>query len=356
MNSSSDSGKHLYNVSTTSQVALEVKMAHELLERPVGVIVMEAGTFLLVAVIAFLGNALICLAMYRNRSLRRVTNIFVLSLAISDMCMACFCMPVSIGILMRGKWVYSQSSVCEFQAFFIYVLAGVSLYTMAVTAANRYYKVVKPRRYPQLFTMKLTVAIIVTVWVLIGSLIGVLMGIKWLRVKYESAKASCVMFADLGTKPLTYAYQVFAFLVFFIIPSTFITRCYRQVFKAVRRHEENIAKTLKNRSFVGSADEVKMTKTLFLVVLAFASCWSPVIAYEMILISSNMFGFLDRLPRQIHLVWLYFGTLSSAVNAFIYGAMNRAFRREFIAIFTCNKRTQITPFSGTVTTLTNMVR
>lgn len=331
---------------------LEKKFSQELLERGVGEIILEAGAFIAIALIAFFGNSLICLAMYRNKTLRRkITNVFILSLAISDILMACLCMPISAGVLIEGRWIYSSFG-CQFQAYWIYVLAGISLYTMAVTAVNRFYRVVRPRIYSRYFSMRSTLVMIFLVWVSIGIIIAFLIMMNWLHVKFQSAKASCVMSAWLGSKSLTFVYQIMAFLVFFIIPTVLITGCYKKVFRKVREHQRNITISLGARraarkenqtsSFTRTnIEEIDITRTLFRVVLAFAICWTPVIVYEIIVIASNIFGFHEFLPRQVHLIWLYFGTIGSAVNAFIYGGMNRAFKNEFLKIFNCKKNARV---------------
>lgn len=336
---------------STSTNDIEAKFATELLSRKTIIVIFEAGFFLVIEFIAVSGNSLICVAMIRNKDLRnRLTNVFILSLAVSDILMAVFCMPISSGILIMGRWIYKPFA-CNFQAYWIYVLAGISLYTMAVTAVNRYYRVVKPRVYKKYFNKKSTLAMINAVWLTIGLSIAVLVEITWLRVKFQSSKASCVMYAWLGSKSLTYLYQLIAFVLFFLVPSTLITVCYKRVFRKVREHKRNVVSSLRQKIFTEGAgtagrranvslgrqnvEEIHITKTLFSVVLGFALCWTPVIFYEFLVICSNMFHFYDSLPRQVHLIWLYFPTLGSAVNAFIYGVMNRAFRKEFRKIFWC---------------------
>ncbi|XP_031555479.1 melatonin receptor type 1B-A-like [Actinia tenebrosa] len=345
---------------------LEKMFAQELLERGMAEVILEAGALIAIGLTAFFGNSLICLAMYRNKALRRrVTNVFILSLAISDILMACLCIPIAAGVLIEGRWIYSSFG-CQFQAYWIYVLAGISLYTMAVTAVNRFYRVVKPRVYNRYFSMRSTLVMILFVWLSIGITIAFLIKINWLRVKFQSAKASCVMYAWLGTKSLTFIYQIVAFLVFFIIPTVLITRCYKKVFRKVREHQRNVTKSLLGARHAArkqnetsttpftrtNIEEIDITRTLFRVVLAFAVCWTPVIVYEVIVITSNIFHFYEYLPRQVHLIWLYFGTIGSAVNAFIYGGMNRSFRNEFLKIFNFKNNTRVGVYGTEMSVLT----
>lgn len=43
------------------------------------------------AIFALMGNSLVCLAFYRNRRLRTITNVYVLSLAVADIVASIFC-------------------------------------------------------------------------------------------------------------------------------------------------------------------------------------------------------------------------------------------------------------------------
>ena len=57
-------------------------------------IIVESCIFVLLNIAALAGNSLVCLAFYRNPSLRTVTNYFVLSLAITDLSMAVLVLPL----------------------------------------------------------------------------------------------------------------------------------------------------------------------------------------------------------------------------------------------------------------------
>ena len=71
--------------------------------------------------------------MYRNARLRSSTNLYIISLAISDIINAVIVMPFIVGVLITGKWPFGEA-VCDFHAFFTLFSVYVSPTTMGLTA------------------------------------------------------------------------------------------------------------------------------------------------------------------------------------------------------------------------------
>ena len=72
-----------------------------------------------------------------------------------------------------------------------------------------------------------------------------------------------------------------------------------------------------------NVEHVKITKTLFVTVIGFASLWVPIHAIN----ATSLFA--PDLPRQLKYFVTFLVFTSSCVNPFIYGFMNRAFKNEF---------------------------
>lgn len=51
---------------------------------------------IVVFIIGIIGNSLVCIAIYRNRSMRTVTNYFIVNLAIADLMVIIFCLPSTV--------------------------------------------------------------------------------------------------------------------------------------------------------------------------------------------------------------------------------------------------------------------
>ena len=125
----------------------------------------------------------------------------------------------------------------------------------------------------------------------------------------------------------------------YMLPTFIIVICYVKVFFALKEHRKNLLKVLTK---VGpqfqriTVEDVRVTKTLFATVIGFLLCWMPVLLIEMVELGLGN----DSLPRQVHLMFTMCGLSSSVINPFIYGVMNKAFRREYKNAFTALKRRQ----------------
>ena len=108
--------------------------------------------------------------------------------------------------------------------------------------------------------------------------------------------------------------------------------CYYKVFRKVHSHFAQIAASSLNEDKAKSfAEDVKITKILFAVLIAFVICWTPAFTIE----------FLDtiqgeyNLPRQVYLILPFTGAANCAINPLIYGVMQKRFRDAYKKILTC---------------------
>jgi len=80
--------------------------------------------------------------------------------------------------------------------------------------------------------------------------------------------------------------------------------------------------------------EIRISRSLFVVVFAFMLCWIPV---WLIAILTRL-SIVDAMPQNIQLLCTFFLKLSNTANPFIYAGMNPLFRREFRRILLCKPR------------------
>ena len=127
-------------------------------------VVLHTALFAVMMALSLAGNVLICLAFYRNKSLRTITNYYVLSLAVVDLMVAIFVFPSVTAASGLRKWPF-RHGFCQFTGFLTNYWVFVSLSILALTAINRYVCVVKPQRYSFFFTKKKTTISICFVWI-----------------------------------------------------------------------------------------------------------------------------------------------------------------------------------------------
>lgn len=72
----------------------------------------------LIFLLSVLGNTLVITVLIRNKRMRTVTNIFLLSLAVSDLMLCLFCMPFNLIPNLLKDFIFG-SAVCKTTAYFM---------------------------------------------------------------------------------------------------------------------------------------------------------------------------------------------------------------------------------------------
>ena len=116
--------------------------------------------------------------------------------------------------------------------------------------------------------------------------------------------------------------------VYIAAPLTIIGVCYVKVFRSVSRSNRVFCPGVNPSELHANVEEAKVTKTLVAVLLGFACCWLPISVVDNVDAARGE----PAIPRQVYLTYAFLIYLSSAINPFIYGIMNRQFRREFKAL------------------------
>lgn len=288
-------------------------------------VAVTTGLLVLYIFMAIIGNSFVCLALYRNRRLRTVTNLYVLALAVGDIFMASVVFPFSVIASILREWPFNYNFV-QFHGFITYFWAGVSIYTLVLTAMNRYFCVVRPQRYPFLFTKKKALKSIV--FVVIFTLTSGLLATFTIPVIYVWDPNGLYCSFNSTTNG-NETIMCFSFLGFYMtLPMSFISYYYSNVFIAIRVHNSAVIPSLQSNPSNASnrAEEIRTSRVLFAAVVGFSLCWLP----------TNIIGILDKgihlpLPSFAFTIYPKFAFASSWINLIIYGVMHdRAIRKEFL--------------------------
>ena len=317
------------NTSKMSNLKELVRLHRELASRSVSLVVIESMLVATVALAAFTGNMLVCIAVIRKARLRSPTYVLIFALALTDVTMSIVAMPLTTSVLVIGDWVYGKET-CEFQAAFHLTLAVISLQLMVVISVNRYLCVIKPNLYRKLFTMKKT--IVYTVGVSCLACAPTLSPMFYTRESYtfNPGKASCVFAMESN-----FVFALIMGLTFIALPFAVMSYLYCRIWISVRSANRVFtqANDDNDNQLTINAQEIKVTKTLGAVLIGFSCCWLPILVIDQI----DMNNGASLLPRQVYLFYLLSFYMSSAINPVLYALMNRAFRAEYKKIITCNK-------------------
>ena len=121
----------------------------------------QTQTFIEVSLVALLficavsGNIIVCCAVYKKTNLRTIPNAIFVNLAVSNLLLALWQLPMLIITIIRGEWSFGEK-LCNFYAFLGVALFAVSLFNLTAISVNRYFKIVKPSKYRSVFFFRLS--------------------------------------------------------------------------------------------------------------------------------------------------------------------------------------------------------
>ena len=294
----------------------------ELSRRSTPVKITEDAILVCLIILAFVGNVLVCIAVFKTAHLRTIPNMFITNLAVSDILMAIVCMPISLLVLISGKWPFS-SSVCDMHAFFIFTFAIVSQVNMSVIAVNRYFALCRPFQCKAIFTKTNVLSMIAILWIL-PSVANVPPLVGWGYYAFHPGKALCIYPFHVN---LIYAMTIQ--ILFIAFPMGLIVFSYTRCILAIKSSNRQMTEMSDDPSSVGQesrkAREVRATWTMLFSTLGFSMCWLPVSVIDFIETSRGG----GNLPRQVFMLNGFLIFLSSTINPFIYWLSNRDFRKAF---------------------------
>ncbi|XP_078371551.1 histamine H2 receptor-like [Oculina patagonica] len=277
------------------------------------------------------GNSFVCLAFYRKRRLRTITNFYVLSLAVADIMVAAFVFPFRTIASGARSWPFSNK-LCQSCGFLVIPWATVSLWTLALTSINRYFCVVKPQRYSVYFTKKKTILSILSIWIFQLLVSATFYSAAPSVYRWHPNRLFCKdNYRDQNTEMVT---QII-FTCFIFLSMLLVLFGYGRVYHVVRQHNRVIVPSLQNAAnSQGSirAQEIKTCRVLFAAVFGFCISWIP--STTVIFLESAL---KISIPSVAQSIPVLFASISAWINPVIYGVMNRAMRKEFQNILLCRK-------------------
>ncbi|KAH0567011.1 orexin receptor type 1-like isoform X1 [Cotesia glomerata] len=296
-----------------------------------------------------LGNLLVCLAVYRNRSMRTVTNYFLVNLAVADLMVLIFCLPSTVIWDVSETWLFGEIA-CKIIPYLQTVSVSVSILTLTFISIDRWNAICFPLAFKS--TTKRAKKFICFVWIF--SFIFDTPDIILLQVAPTVFKIETIYLTQCKRSWSINSERIFNLVIFVFLyfgPLVFMTYTYYQIicvlrgsripgYKLSRRNNEIPLDAELSASFEDNHEgrlvsRRKAAKMLVVVVLVFAICYAPVhllniLRYSVTLSSNNITRAFSLLAH-----WLCY--LNSAINPVIYNFMSGKFRKEFRRSFICSR-------------------
>uniref|UniRef100_A0A672YTE9 G-protein coupled receptors family 1 profile domain-containing protein n=1 Tax=Sphaeramia orbicularis TaxID=375764 RepID=A0A672YTE9_9TELE len=260
---------------------------------------------LIIAFLSTVGNVLVCVAVGINRKLRTVTNYFLVSLAVADICVGTIAIPCAI--LTDIGLPHHNLHLCLLMLSVLIMFTQNSIFSLLAVAVERYLAIFMPFRYQMLMTPRNAVLVILAKW-LLAITIGLVPLMGWHLPPPDSGYCFFVFVVDM------------TYMVYFH-------------FFALRRiaFEQGAKGEAQMRAAANIRREMKMAVSLFLVLFLFAVCWIPLHVINCFLLMCPR----CYVPFELLLTAIILSHANSAVNPFLYAYTMTTFRDTFKAIFLC---------------------
>ncbi|KYQ55426.1 Orexin receptor type 2 [Trachymyrmex zeteki] len=319
-----------------------------------------------VFIIGLIGNALVCMAVYRNHSMRTVTNYFIVNLAVADLLVLLICLPPSVLWDVTETW-FLGLKLCKAVPYLQTVSVSISVLTLTFISIDRWYAICFPLRFKST-TARAKTAIIV-IW-----LISLLFDIPELLVLHtvpSNSRVQTILFTQCvcsWSQESQTTFTIVKLIFLYTMPLLFMSVTYWQIVRVLWKSDipgHNLSTRICRSTEIplsgGGNPEGqlrsrrKAAKMLVAVVITFAICFFPV--HLLSILRCTMALPSNQWTIAISLIAHWLCYFNSAVNPVIYNFMSGKFRKEFMRTFQCSHNGRTCAHkSGYVTGISNSLK
>uniref|UniRef100_A0A674KDG2 Histamine H3 receptor n=1 Tax=Terrapene triunguis TaxID=2587831 RepID=A0A674KDG2_9SAUR len=346
-----------------------------------GLSVLLAALMGLLVLATVLGNALVILAFVVDRSLRTQGNFFFLNLALADLLVGGFCIPLYIPYVLTGEWKFGKG-LCKLWLVVDYLVCTASVFNIVLISFDRFISVTKAVSYrAQKGMTRNAVLKMIIVWIAAFLLYGPAI-ISWEYIAQKTILPEGECYAEFF---YNWYFLMIASTIEFFTPFISVTyfnlSIYINIKKRTPMRNENLAPGQEDceTSFQGKkrehviffvkptarqrdkkrrasslsptrpcgssmANRVRLSrdkrvaKSLAIIVCVFGLCWAP---YTLLMIiRAACHGQCVHHSLYETSFWLLW--LNSAINPVLYPLCHMSFRKAFIKLL-CPGKAKIHP-------------
>lgn len=181
-----------------------------------------------------LGNFAVCAAVGRYRHLRaKVTNIFIVSLALSDLLVAVLVMPWKAVAEVVGFWPFG--AFCKTWLSFDIMCSTASILNLCVISVDRYWAISSPFRYERTMNRKVASVMIGVIWTVSVVISFLPVQLDWHRAEIDDSSADLAHRGETGDgicdSSLSRTYAISSSLISFYIPVAIMIATYTRIYQ-----------------------------------------------------------------------------------------------------------------------------
>lgn len=265
------------------------------------------------------GNTLVCIASVKFSYLQSFSEQFIVSLALSDIMVAATVLPFDIIYWITfPRWPLG-GYVCNLWNALFFLFLTASVLNLTSISIDRFLAVVYPLRYNTWMTPNLAKIMITSVW---AYSFGIAILIFFLLDPPEDKMYS------FNLNPFFHGFLLIGNVIFpFIIMIILYSKIYIIAKGHARRTgmtSSNVKQTRRTKNF---ARELKLAKTLGIVVLCFVMCWLPFEIINVVILVDK--GVDTCVVEIVDTVACWLAYLHSSLNPLLYAFASTDYRRAF---------------------------
>ncbi|XP_054417962.1 pyroglutamylated RF-amide peptide receptor [Pteronotus mesoamericanus] len=288
--------------------------------------------------LALFGNALVVYVVARRKAMRTATNIFICSLALSDLLIAFFCIPVTMLQNVSDTWL-GGAFVCKMVPFVQCTAVVTETLTMTCIAVERHHGLVHPFRMKWRYTRRRAAAMLGAVW-LVAVIVGApLWHVQRLEIKYDFLyeKQHVCCLEEWASPVHQKVYTTFILVILFLLPLVVMLSLYSRIgcelWIKKRVADSSVLGTMHGKEMSKVARKKKRAVLMMVTVVAlFAVCWAPFHTVHMVLEYSDFEKEHDEATvKMIFAIVQIIGFSNSICNPIVYAFMNENFKKNFFS-------------------------
>jgi hypothetical protein len=290
-----------------------------------------AITIIIFAIVTILGNTLVLVTTWRERSLHEPSKYFIVCLAVADLLVGMILEPLFVFQLVFGA-LARNNDVCRFMVGLDTVALTASIYSLTFISFDRYLKLRKPLQYRCRMTTSKSLKIIFIIWFISTAF-------ATYAATPDSGSNGILFTAKFSVSCLpdvSKAKRFYTFLAVsaFFLPTLVILIMYALIFVVVHKRQKmlrngELGQTFNDRNQQRAfLQNLKTIRVLLVVAGVFILCWGPFFINLLLVYYSR--ESIEIVALLVGLVLPYFNSLC---NPIIYACLDRTYREAFKNLF-----------------------
>ena len=281
---------------------------------------------------AIVGNSFLIYIVRKKPEVRSLTSSMFVNMAIADLLVALFMMPLSIvSAHTESKWKVPElpgDIICRSYILISDATLIASILCLVFMAIDRYCAIVCPLSVHSVWFRK---AKFVTplIWVMSIALMAIM------PVVYKLDDEYCEIDPDVLGQTATFrGVYLYIFFITYIIPLAIICPLYAKAARKLWFNQEPGNHLIEEQQLRLLVTRRKVVRMLVIIVVVFAICWLPAQAIHLFWVAT---AFRENPPAIVMYLGFWVAHANSAINPWLYIALSTKIRLAFNRMVTYRK-------------------